>query len=75
LAAKAAVQQTETRSESFIVARSTIRAPFTTARSLFVKDLGKHNGGAKGTALSFSFWRTARAPAIADFLFRYPIAE
>src|SRR6476646_1562587 len=28
------------RSESFIVARSTIRAPFTTARSRFVKDLG-----------------------------------
>jgi hypothetical protein len=57
------------------VAKSTIRAPFTTARSLLVKDLGKHNYGAKGTALSFSLWRIARARAIADFLFRYPIAE
>ena len=47
----------------FHIARSTIRAPFTTARSLFVKDLGQHNCGAKGTALSFSFWRTARAAA------------
>ena len=65
LAAKAAVQQTAMRSESFIVARSTIRAPFYNSALAVCQGFTAAQGGAKVTALSFSLQRSRCELAIA----------
>ena len=68
------------RSESFIAARSTIRAPFyncalTVCQGFRAAQLWRKRNG----IVIFVFGRTAarrsQGFAIADFLFRYPIAE
>ena len=78
LAAKAAVQQTAMRSESFIVARSTIRAPFyncalTVCQGFRAAQLWRKRNGIVIFVLADG--ARPRVLTIADFLFRYPIAE
>jgi hypothetical protein len=64
------------RSESFIVAGSTIRAPFynstlNVCQGFRAAQLWRKTNG----IVIFVLADRPRAPATADFLFRYPIAE